>query len=170
MCGDGHKYSRSGTSTIQNVNQRGMNMKKLLKEFKEFALKGNMIDLAVGMVIGAAFTAIVTSIVNDIIMPAISLLTLGFVDFSTIGIQVNEVFINIGGLLSAIVNFLIVAIVLFIVVKGINAMRKAQEKLRAKPEEEKEPEAPTTKICPYCKSEIAIDAVKCPHCTSDLKD
>ena len=78
--------------------------------------------------------------------------------------------IAFGGLLSAIVNFLIVAIVLFIVVKGINAMRKAQEKLRAKPEEEKEPEAPTTKICPYCKSEIAIDAVKCPHCTSDLKD
>lgn len=145
-------------------------MKKLLKEFKEFALKGNMIDLAVGMVIGAAFTAIVGSIVNDIIMPAISLLTLGFIDFSTVGFYINQVYINVGGLLTAIVNFLVVAITLFFVVKGINALKKAQEKLAAKPEEEAEPEAPTTKICPYCKSEIAIDAVKCPHCTSDLKD
>ncbi len=145
-------------------------MKKLLQEFKEFALKGNMIDLAVGMVIGSAFTAIVTSIVNDIIMPAISLLTLGFVDFSRIGFYINQVYINVGGLLTAIVNFVVVAIVLFLVVKGINSMRKAQEKLTAKPEEEKEPEAPTTKVCPYCKSEIAIDAVKCPHCTSDLQE
>jgi len=135
-------------------------MKKFFKEFKEFALKGNVMDLAIAMIIGAAFTAIVTSLVNDVIMPLLSLVTAGYLDFSHIVWKVNNVEINFGALLTAIVTFICIAFVLFLMIKLI---KKAQE-LKKKEEEA----APTTKKCPYCLSEIPIEATRCPHCTSEL--
>ena len=151
--------------------------KGFVGEFKEFITKGNVIDLAVGVIIGAAFQAIVKSLVDDIIMPVISLIT-GGIDFSNLFIQLSgdEKFatlekaqeagvatFNYGNFISAVINFLILSFVIFLFVKGINTLRSKIEK---KPEEVEE--APTTKTCPFCCSEIAIDAVKCPHCTSDI--
>ena len=137
-------------------------MKKFFKEFKEFALKGNVMDLAIGMIIGAAFTAIVTSLVNDVIMPILSLITGGYLDFSNLVVQVNEVSINFGTLLTAIVTFICIALVLFLLIKLI----KKVQNLRKKEEEA----APTTKKCPFCQSEIPIEATRCPHCTSQLPE
>jgi len=138
-------------------------MKKLWNEFKAFALKGNMIDLAVGMIIGAAFTSVVSSLVNDVFMPFIAALT-GVENFgSDLVIRIGSSEILIGSFISNLINFLLMAIVVFIFVKGINKLRDLKKK-------EPAPAAPTTKICPFCKSEIAIDAVKCPHCTSDLTE
>ena len=136
-------------------------MKKFFKEFRDFAVKGNMIDLAVGMIIGAAFTAVVSSLVNDVFMPLLSLLTLGFVDFSKIVFTINKVDIPVGNFLAAIVNFIAIAFVVFLLVKAINKMRDAKKK-----EEEAAP--PTTKICPFCRSEIPKDACRCPICTREL--
>ena len=136
-------------------------MKKLFKEFKEFALKGNMLDLAVGMIIGAAFTAVVTSLVNDVFMPFLGLLTLGYVDFAALVIHVNNVDIPVGNFFAAVVNFIAIAFVVFLIVKAINKMRE-----KKKQEEEEAPK--TTKICPFCRTEVDIDAVRCPHCTSEL--
>ena len=135
-------------------------MKSLINEFKEFALKGNVMDMAVGIIIGAAFTAIVTSLVNDIISPLIGLFVK--VDFNKLVANVAGVDIKYGAFIMAIINFLIVAWVLFLVIKSLN---KASN-LRKKEEEE----APTTKVCPFCKSEIAIDATRCPNCTSELSE
>ena len=133
-------------------------IKKFLEEFKAFAMRGNVLDMAVGVVIGSAFTAIVNSLVNDIINPAIGLFFNA--DFSDVGIHIGDVTIGVGSFINAIINFLIVAFVLFVVIKAVNALHK-------KPEES--PKAPTTKICPYCQSEIAIKAVRCPRCTSKLE-
>ena len=133
---------------------------RFLGEFKEFISKGNVLDMAVGVVIGGAFTAIVNSLVNDIINPAIGLFFNA--DFSDVGIHVGDVMIGIGSFINAVINFLIVAFVLFVVIKTINALHK-------KPAEPAAPEAPTTKVCPYCQSEISIKAVRCPHCTSKLE-
>ena len=138
-------------------------MKKFFKEFKEFALKGNVMDLAIGMIIGAAFTAIVTSLVNDVIMPLLSLITGGYLDFSNIVLHINNVDVNFGALLTAIVTFICIALVLFLLIKGINKLQN----LRKKEEEEAEP---TTKECPFCKSEIPLMASRCPHCTSELPE
>lgn len=138
-------------------------MKKVLKEFKEFAFKGNVLDMAVGVVIGAAFSAIVNSLVGDIISPLIGLIF--DKDFSGLTATVGNVEIAYGAFISAIINFFIVAIVLFLFIKAINSARKLTEK-----EEAKEEAAPTTKVCPFCKSEIALDATRCPHCTSKLDD
>lgn len=137
-------------------------MKSFMKEFKEFALKGNVMDLAVGMIIGAAFTAIVTSLVNDIISPIIGLFLK--VDFNDAAIKIGEVSIMYGAFIMSIVNFLIVALVIFCMVKAMNKMMNAAKK------EEEEEEAATTKVCPFCKSEIPIDATRCPHCTSELPE
>ncbi|MBQ3663524.1 MAG: large conductance mechanosensitive channel protein MscL [Clostridia bacterium] len=137
-------------------------MKKLWNEFKTFAFKGNVMDMAIGVIIGAAFGAIVSSLVGDIISPLIGLIFKQ--DFSTLTATVNEVEIHYGAFLSAVINFLIVAMVLFLVIKSIN---KASS-LKKKPEEA--PAAPTTKVCPFCKSEIPIGATRCPHCTSELED
>ena len=137
-------------------NVRGI--KKFLEEFKAFAMRGNVLDMAVGVVIGSAFTAIVNSLVNDIITPAIALLFNA--DFSDLALHIGYVTIRVGSFVNAIINFLIVAFVLFVVIKAVNALHK-------KPEEA--PKAPTTKTCPYCQSEIAIKAVRCPHCTSKLE-
>ncbi len=135
-------------------------MKAFMKEFKEFISKGNVMDMAVGIIIGGAFTAIVNSLVNDVIMPIISLLTGGF-DFSALCIVLGEgegaATLNYGAFISAIINFLVIALVIFCVIKSMNKFKKQQE------------EAPTTKDCPYCFEKINIKASKCPHCGSEIK-
>lgn len=133
-------------------------MKNFLNEFKAFAMRGNVLDMSVGIIIGAAFTAIVTSLVNDILSPIIGLLVR--VDFSELTATILGVELKYGSFIMAVINFLIVAFTIFILIKFIN---KAAS-LGKKPQEE----VPTTKICPYCKSEISIDATRCPHCTSQL--
>ncbi|MGN0297891.1 MAG: large conductance mechanosensitive channel protein MscL [Lachnospiraceae bacterium] len=139
-------------------------MKAFFEEFKKFIARGNVMDMAVGVIIGSAFTAIVTSLVNDVFMPVISLIT-GGIDFSSwvlvLGTGENAATLNYGNFIAAIINFLLVALVIFAIVKTMNNVTSKMKK----PEE---PEAPTTKICPYCQSEISIKAVKCPHCTSEL--
>ena len=124
-------------------------MSKITEEFKEFIMRGNVMDMAIGVIVGGAFSNIINSLVNDVLMPVISIAT-GKVDFSNL-------FIALAG--QTVIQFLIIAFSIFMVVKGINVIR------RPKPEPET---APTTKVCPYCKSEIHIDAVKCPHCASEL--
>ena len=135
-------------------------MKSFFEEFKKFIMRGNVMDMAVGIIIGGAFTAIVTSLVEDIISPILGMF--GSANLADASVTLKEgVTLNYGSFISAIINFLLIALVIFCMVKAIN---KAQDKVK-KPEA---PAAPTTKMCPYCKSEIAIDATKCPHCTSDL--
>ena len=136
-------------------------MKKFIAEFKEFISRGSVMDLAVGMIIGAAFTAIVTSLVEDIIMPIVSL-AMGGINVDQIGIQLagGEV-IRIGAFIGAIINFIIIAFVIFMIVKTLN---KLQERRKSG----EDGEAPTVKICPFCQSEIHIDATRCPNCTSEL--
>lgn len=129
----------------------------MLKEFQEFAVKGNAIDMAVGLVVGAAFGKIVTSLVNDIIMPPIGLL-LGKVDFSSLAIQLNDkTAIKYGVFVNTLLDFVIVAFAIFLVVKQINRLKKAQPA----------PE-PTSKDCPKCCTSIPMQATRCPHCTSEL--
>ena len=139
-------------------------MKKFFAEFKTFALRGNVIDMAIGVVIGGAFSSIVTSLVNDIISPLIGLLFQN--DFSALTASFGGITLAYGAFLTAVINFVIVAFTLFLVIKAINT---ANSIARCKKEEEP-PAAPTTKTCPYCKSSIAIGASRCPHCTSVLKD
>ncbi len=154
-------------------------MKGLLKEFKEFAMRGNVIDLAVGVIIGGAFQKIVTSLVNDLVMPLIGLITRGS-DFATKFIALDggeyasieeataagAALLTYGNFIAAVIDFLIMAVVIFLLVKGLNTLAGLGKK---KKEEVAEEPAPTTKVCPYCKSEIAIDATKCAHCTSDVE-
>lgn len=153
-------------------------MKKFFKEFKEFAMRGNVIDLAVGVIIGGAFQTIVKSLVGDIVMPLIGLITKN--DFATKFIQLTDrenpvatieeateagiSILTYGNFISAVINFIIMAFVIFIFIKLLNKLISLGKK-----EEVEEPAAPTTKVCPFCKSEIAIDATKCPHCTSDIE-
>lgn len=134
-------------------------MKSFAKEFKEFISRGNVMDMAVGVIIGGAFTAIVTSLVNDIVMPLLSIITGGF-DFTALSIKLGEgeeaATLNYGSFISAVINFVLIALVIFIIIKTINKVAKKKE------------ETPTTKECPYCQEKISIKATKCPHCTSDL--
>lgn len=136
-------------------------MGKFFKEFKEFAFKGNVIDMAVGVVIGGAFSGIVTSLVNDLFTPIIARLT-GSVDFSALGIVLGEgenaPVIAIGNFIQTVINFLIVAFCIFMFVKFVNKMRKPAP---AAPK-------PAPRLCPFCKCAIADDATRCPHCTSQL--
>lgn len=135
-------------------------MKKFLNEFKTFAMKGNVIDMAVGIIIGAAFTAIVTSLVDDILSPLIGLLVK--VDFNDLSVNIAGVDLRYGAFIMAVINFLIVAFALFVLVKALNTARDLGKA--------KEPEAePETKECPYCRSEISVKATRCPHCTSQLE-
>ena len=136
-----------------------------ISEFKEFIMRGNVLDLAVGVIIGGAFQAIVSSLVDDIIMPAVGII-LGKVDFSALSVQIGDATISYGKFITAIINFLIMAFVIFLIVKGINTVSSKAASLKKSDEPEA---APTTKICPFCKSEIAIDATKCPHCTSNVE-
>ena len=142
------------------MEEKKSGIKKFLEEFKAFAMRGNVLDMAVGVVIGGAFTAIVTALVEDIINPLIGLFFKA--DFSDVVIGLGGSSIKIGEFVNSIINFLIVAFVLFVVIKFVNSLHK-------KPEAPAEPEEPTTKVCPYCQSEISIKAVRCPHCTSKLE-
>lgn len=151
----------------------------MLKEFKEFATRGNIMDLAVGVVIGGAFQNIINSLVNDIIMPAISMIT-GKVDFSDMAFTIGDVSIKYGNFITAIVNFLIIAFSIFLVIRYINRLNKRMEAAKkgimpkfgkkAKDEKEEIVAEPTVKTCPYCMSEISYKATRCPHCTSELED
>lgn len=136
-------------------------MKKLIQEFKEFAFRGNVIDMAVGVVIGSAFTGIVTSIVNDIFTPLIAKLT-GSVDFSALAISLGSGAdapkLTIGNFIQAVVNFLMIAVCVFAFIKLVNKLRRPKV---VAPEK-------ASRLCPYCKSAIADDATRCPHCTSQL--
>jgi len=150
----------------------------MLKEFKEFAMRGNVLDMAIGIIIGSAFTTIVKSLVSDVIMPPIGLL-LGDVDFSNLFILLKEgseaagpyatlvdaqaagaVTLNYGVFLDTVISFIIVAFAVFFIVRSINRLKK---------EEEAPPAEPTTKDCPYCLSTIPIKATRCPQCTSQLE-
>ena len=140
-------------------------MKKLFSEFKDFISKGNVIDLAVGVIIGAAFKTIVDSLVGDVISPVIGLVA--DTNFSDLVWQIGGVSIGYGAFITAMINFIIMAAVLFIIVKAITATRTIGGKLkRGQPDT---PPAPTEKTCPYCKMKIAIDATRCPHCTSEVQ-
>ena len=149
----------------------------LMKEFKEFAVKGNVVDMAVGIIIGGAFGTIVKSLVDDVIMPPIGMI-LGNVDFSDMFVvlkaganaappyetlaaarEAGAVTMNYGSFINNIVSFLIVAWAVFILIKAINRLRR---------EEQVEPKAPTDKPCPWCATSIPITARKCPNCTTDL--
>ncbi|MBP5221961.1 MAG: large conductance mechanosensitive channel protein MscL [Lachnospiraceae bacterium] len=152
--------------------------KGFINEFKQFIMRGNVMDMAVGVIIGGAFTAIVTSLNQDILTPILGIF--GGVDFSNLFVQLTGrgtlyttlaqaqeagvAVLAYGNFITAIINFLITAFVIFCLIKGINA---ANDKLSKKKEEA--PAAPTTKICPFCKSEISIEATRCPHCTSQLE-
>ena len=122
-------------------------MKKLLQEFKEFALRGNVMDLAVGVIIGAAFQAIINSLVNDVISPLIGLFA--NTDLTYLSVMVGDVEIRYG------------ALIIFLMVKGMNALAGLGKK--------KEPEKPAVKMCPYCRSKVAAEATRCPYCTSMLE-
>ena len=151
-------------------------MKKMLKEFKQFAIKGNMIDLAVGMIIGTSFNKIVSSLVNDMIMPFLGIFT-GKIDFAQLYIpldgnkytsltaaeEAGAACFKYGAFLSSLLDFLIMAFIVFLLVRGINKLREIGKEPEA-------PKAPTTKTCPFCKSEISIEATRCPHCTSELSE
>lgn len=136
-------------------------MKKFLSEFKAFAMRGNVIDLAVGVIIGGAFQKIVTSLVGDVISPLIGLF--GKKDFTGWMIKIGEVEIKYGNFITEVINFIIMAFIIFVMVKMLNKLSSINKK------EEIIEEAITTKKCPYCCSEIAIEATKCPHCTSDVE-
>ena len=137
-------------------------MKNFIKEFKEFISRGNVMDMAVGIIIGGAFTSIVSSLVDDIINPILGLF--GGMNFDQYHVKLlGQVTLNYGRFITAVINFLIMALVIFIIVKAMNT---ASEKLSRK---EVEQEAVTTKKCPFCKSEIDIEATRCPHCTSQLE-
>ena len=149
-------------------------MKKMLKEFKQFAIKGNMIDLAVGMIIGTSFNKIVSSLVNDMIMPVLGIFT-GKIDFAQLFIaldgktyetlsaaeEAGAACFKYGSFIAGLIDFLIMAFIVFLFVRGVNKLREANKEPEA-------PKAPTTKTCPFCKSSINIEATRCPHCTSEL--
>ena len=144
----------------------------MLKEFKKFAMRGNVVDMAIGVIIGGAFGKIITSLINDVIMPPIGML-LGQVNFADLFLDLSgkgypslaaaqeagAATINYGLFLNTILDFIVVALVIFLLVRQINRMQK---------QEETPPAAPTTKKCPYCFTEIPIEATRCPHCTSEL--
>lgn len=138
-------------------------MKKFFKEFKEFISRGNVLDMAVGIIIGGAFTAIVSSVVADLLTPLIGFLVPngGFNNLNNIGPG-----FNFGNFINAVITFLLTAIGLFVIIKTINGLKNISAKKKAS---EEEPAAPTTKICPFCRSEINIEATRCPHCTSELE-
>ena len=134
-------------------------MKKFFEEFKKFIARGNVMDMAVGVIIGGAFTGIVTSLVNDIITPLLGLF--GGMNFDKYQWNITkDVVLYYGNFITAIINFLIMALIVFIIVRTLN---NAGKKFK------KDTPAKTTKKCPYCKSEIALEATRCPHCTSEVE-
>lgn len=139
-------------------------MKAFFAEFKKFIARGNVMDMAVGVIIGGAFTAIVTSLVDDVMMPLLSLIT-GGLDFSSLCIVLGEgemaATLNYGSFIAAVINFLLIAFVIFLLIKGLNKLSRKKEA---------EPVPAVTKICPYCREAIQIEASRCPHCTSKLEE
>lgn len=136
-------------------------MKKFMHEFKEFALRGNVMDLAVGVIIGAAFQAVVKSLTEDIISPILGLFTGN--DFGLLAFTAFGVSIRYGAFVTAVINFVIMALIIFLLIKGMNRLADLR-----RPGETEKPSAPTTKVCPFCCSEIDMAATRCPHCTSQL--
>ena len=151
----------------------------MLKEFKKFAMRGNIMDMAVGVVIGGAFQSIINSLVSDIIMPTVSIFT-GKVDFSDMMFTVGSASIKYGNFITSIVNFLIIAFSIFIAITYINKFNQKMEKIShgqvekitkklGKSKKEESIPEPTVKTCPHCYTEIPYKATKCPHCTSELE-
>ncbi|MBO4734495.1 MAG: large conductance mechanosensitive channel protein MscL [Clostridia bacterium] len=148
-------------------------MKKFFSEFKKFALKGNVMDMAIGVIIGSAFGAIVTALTTSFINPLINSIggaevggsiKLPWVDYSGLDAEAAEALkLNYGAFITAVINFIIIALILFIMIKAMNKLMSVGKK-------KEEEAAPTTKTCPFCKSEIAIDATRCPHCTSEIPE
>lgn len=136
-------------------------MKKFLAEFKEFALRGNVIDLAVGVIIGAAFQNIVTALTTNIISPLLGLFA--NTNFDNLSVKIMDVDLQYGAFITAVINFIIMAFILFLLIKAMNKLTSLGQKEEAE-------EAPTTKTCPFCKSEIPLDATRCGHCTSMLEE
>ena len=141
----------------------------MLKEFKEFATKGNVFDMAIGVIVGGAFQKIVTSLVNDIIMPAVAIFT-GKVSFDDLTLVIGNSSIRYGAFITTIVDFLIIAFSIFIAFRTFTKLNNKAKELVNHGENEEVAEEPTTKICPYCYSEVNIKATKCPHCTSSLDE
>lgn len=138
-------------------------MKKVISEFKEFISRGNVMDMAVGIIIGGAFTNVVSSLVKDIINPILGLF--GGMNFDLLSWNIiGDVALNYGSFLTTVINFLIMAFVVFLIVKAMNTISS-----RFSRNKEEEKQEPTVKICPFCKSEIDIQASRCPHCTSNLE-
>ena len=137
-------------------------MKKFLHEFKAFAMRGNVLDLAVGVIIGGAFQKIVTSLVGDVISPLLGLF--GGINFDSFVLHIGNIELKYGSFLTTVIDFIIMAFIIFLLVKGINKINDFSKKKDA------EPPAPSTKQCPYCCSEIDINAVRCPNCTSELEN
>ena len=135
-------------------------MKNFLKEFKEFAVKGNVMSLAVGLIIGSAFTALVNSLLDNVISPIIGCFNTGGINGLHFTIWKADIYY--GAFITDVVNFIIMAFVVFLMVKAVNKLTDMGKK-------KEEEAAPTTKECPFCKSEINIEATKCPHCTSDVE-
>lgn len=137
------------------------------QEFKKFITRGNVMDMAVGVIIGGAFTSIVTSLNADILTPILAIF--GGTDFSNLWVKLgsgeNAPILTYGNFITAVVNFLITAFVIFCLIKVLNRLSDSIHKEKEEPKA-----APTTKMCPYCRSEIAIEATRCPHCTSHLPE
>lgn len=152
--------------------------KGFINEFKTFIMRGNVMDMAVGVIIGGAFQQIINSMVNDIIMPLISKIT-GGIDFTNWFIaldggeyatlaaaqEAGAATLNYGTFITVVINFLLMALVIFCFVKFMNSLSE-----KARPKKEEAPAAPTTKVCPFCKTEIHIEASRCPHCTSVIEE
>lgn len=129
----------------------------MLSEFKKFALQGNVMDLAIGVIIGGAFGKIIASLVGDILLPLIGL-ALGGLDFSSLALTVGNAAVKYGSFIQAVIDFAIIAFVIFMLVRAMNSMKKPAPAA-----------APTTKDCPYCQTAIPLKAVRCPNCTSEVK-
>ena len=138
--------------------------KGFVEEFKAFVMRGNVMDMAVGVIIGGAFGAIITSLTDDIISPILGIF--GGTNFDELVLDLGGAQLGYGKFITAVINFLIMAFVIFCLVKAVNGMMEKAKK----PEEEAAPEAPTTKVCPFCCSEINIEATRCPNCTSELSE
>lgn len=144
-------------------------MAKIVQEFKEFINRGSVVDLAVGVIVGGAFTTIVNSLVNDVVNPFISFLTGGSGEMAGLAVTLGGNVINFGAFIGAIINFLITALVVFSIVKALNKVQRLGQKVIPGTEPKAAPAAPTPRTCPYCMQAIDDRATRCPHCTSKLE-